>query len=176
MTEELDKTLGALKYAIQMEIDGKAYYLKASEQSSNDMGKKLLKSLAEEEDIHLKKFQQIYDALSRKQGWPAVEYHEDDGKALKTIFARESEKPGTIASGSTKELEAVQGAINMEVKSYDYYTAHGKKATGNTERAFFGALAAQERHHQLVLLDYYEYLKDPAAYFVEKEHHSLDGG
>ncbi|GAH21770.1 unnamed protein product, partial [marine sediment metagenome] len=28
----------------------------------------------------------------------------------------------------------------------------------------------------LVLLDYYEYLKDPAGWFVRKEHPSLDGG
>ena len=33
-----------------------------------------------------------------------------------------------------------------------------------------------EKEHQLVLLDYYEYLKDPAGWFVKKEHPSLDGG
>ena len=44
------------------------------------------------------------------------------------------------------------------------------------ERVFYQALSAQEKEHHLILLDYYEYLKDPAAWFVEKEHHSLDGG
>jgi hypothetical protein len=37
-------------------------------------------------------------------------------------------------------------------------------------------LAAQEGEHHLILLDYYEFLKDPAAWFVQKEHPSLDGG
>jgi hypothetical protein len=37
-------------------------------------------------------------------------------------------------------------------------------------------VAAEEREHHLILLDYYEYLKDPAGWFVKKEHPSLDGG
>ena len=41
MSTEQDKTLAALQYAIQMEIDGKEYYLKASEAASNETGKKL---------------------------------------------------------------------------------------------------------------------------------------
>ncbi|GAI26187.1 unnamed protein product, partial [marine sediment metagenome] len=41
---------------------------------------------------------------------------------------------------------------------------------------FYETLAAEEREHHLILLDYYEYLKDPAGWFVKKEHPSLDGG
>ena len=50
MVTEGDKTLKAVQTAIQMEIDGKEYYLKASQGSSNEMGKKLLQTLAAEEN------------------------------------------------------------------------------------------------------------------------------
>ena len=56
MVTEQDKTPEALQIAIQMEIDGKEYYLRASQESSNELGKKLLQSLAAEEDIHRQKF------------------------------------------------------------------------------------------------------------------------
>ena len=49
MTSEQDKTMEALQIAVQMEIDGKAFYLKASQESGNELGKQLLKKLAEEE-------------------------------------------------------------------------------------------------------------------------------
>jgi rubrerythrin len=52
MVTEQNKTLEALQIAIQMEIDGKEYYLKASQESSNELGKKLLQALAAEEDTH----------------------------------------------------------------------------------------------------------------------------
>ncbi len=59
METEQDKILEALQIAIQMEIDGKEYYLKASQESSSELGKKLLASLAAEEDIHRQKFEEI---------------------------------------------------------------------------------------------------------------------
>jgi len=37
-------------------------------------------------------------------------------------------------------------------------------------------VAAEEKEHYLILLDYYEFLKDPSGWFVGKEHPSLDGG
>ena len=52
MVTEQDKTLKALRTAIQMEIDGKEYYLKTSQTSSNKMGAKLLRSLSQAEDAH----------------------------------------------------------------------------------------------------------------------------
>ena len=52
MSSEQDVTLGALQTALQMEIDGKEFYLKASKASKNELGKQLLKKLAGEEDIH----------------------------------------------------------------------------------------------------------------------------
>ena len=39
MANEQDKTLKALETAIQMEIDGKEFYLEASESSGNELGK-----------------------------------------------------------------------------------------------------------------------------------------
>ena len=176
MVTEQDKTLQALQTAIQMEIDGKEYYLKASQESSSEMGKKLLKSLSAEEDVHRQKFEEIYKAIQNKQSWPKADYHADGGKALRTLFAQATEKLGTTARASASELESVQGAINMEVKSYDYYQEQRQRATYSTEKEFYEALATQERQHQLILLDYYEYLKDPASWFVKTEHPSLDGG
>ena len=55
MVTEQSETLKALKIALQMEIDGKKYYQKASQSSNNALGKELLQSLADEEDIHRKK-------------------------------------------------------------------------------------------------------------------------
>jgi rubrerythrin len=52
MVTEQNKTLEALQISIQLEIDGKKFYLKASQNSSSELGKKLLRALAGEEDVH----------------------------------------------------------------------------------------------------------------------------
>jgi len=176
MVTEQDKTLGALQIAIQMEIDGKEYYLKASRESSNELGKKLLKSLATEEDVHRQKFEEIYSALRSKKAWPETDFQPDRGKRLRTIFAIKIEEIGSKVKAPTTELEAVQTAMDMENKTYDFYKIQSKKATYGAERSFYDTVAAEEREHHRVLLDYYDYLKDPAGWFVEHEHPSLNGG
>ena len=74
------------------------------------------------------------------------------------------------------EMDALQTAMSMENKTYDFYRSQGKKATYDAEKEFYEALAVQEEEHHRVLLDYYEFLKDPEGYFVKTEHPSLDGG
>ena len=176
MVAEQDKTLKALQTAIQMEIDGKEYYLKASRESTNEMGKKLLQSLAAEEDIHQDKFTEIYNAIRTKKAWPVTDFQPDGGKTLRTIFANATEKTGSNIKAPATELDAVQTAMEMENKSYDFYENQAHNATSDAERGFFETVAAEEREHHIILLDYYEYLKDPAGWFTKKERPSLDGG
>ena len=176
MVTEQDKTLEALQIAIQMEIDGKEYYLKASRESSNELGKELLQSLAAEEDTHRQKFEEIYSALQNKKAWPETDFQPDRGKRLRTIFATATEEMGSYIKAPATELDAVQTAMDMENKTYDFYRNQGKNATYEAERDFYEIVAAEEREHHQVLLDYYEYLKDPAGWFVKKEHPSLNGG
>ncbi len=176
MTTEQDKTLRALQTAIQMEIDGKEFYLKASQTSHNELGKKLLKSLAAEEDLHRQTFEEIYNAISVKKDWPSTGFQPDHGQGLRTIFARALEEMDADIKAVPTELDAVQTAMALENKTYDFYKRQSEMATYNAERDFYEAVAAQEGEHHRILLDYYEFLKDPAAWFVQKEHPSLDGG
>ncbi len=176
MVTEQDKTLEALQTAIQMEIDGKEYYLKVSQESSNELGKKLLQSLAAEEGIHRQKFEEIYAAIRNKKAWPAIAPRPDVGEEMRTIFARATEGISPNFQAFATELDAIQIAMDMENKTYDFYMSQRGKANYDDERNLYQSLAAEEREHHLILLDYYEYLKDPAGYFVKKEHPSLDGG
>ena len=176
MVTEQDKTLDTLQIAIRMETDGKEYYLKTSRESNNELGKKLLESLATEEDIHRQKFEEIYNAIRSRKAWPVSDFQPDGGKRLRTIFAKTTEEMGSNIKSLTTELDAVQTAMSMENKTYDFYKSQGGSATYNAERDFYETLAAEEREHHLILLDYFEYLKDPAGWFVSKEHPSLDGG
>ncbi len=176
MVTEQDKTLEALQIAIPMEIEGKEYYLKASQESGNELGKKLLQSLATEEDVHRQKFEEIYNTIRSKKFWPTTDFQPDGGKRLRTVFAKVTEEISSNIRALATELDAIQTAMDMENKTYDFYKSQGGNATYDAERDFYQTLAAEEREHHLVLLDYYEYLKDPAGWFVKKEHPSLDGG
>jgi len=173
METEQDRTLAALQIAIQMEIDGKEFYLKASQESSNELGKKLLQSLASEEDIHRQTFEEIYNAIQSKESWPVTDFQPDGGKRLRTILARASE--AAKSSILTTELDVIQTAMDMENKTHNFYKDQSENAIHGAERDFYEVLAIEEREHYLILSDYYGYLKDPAGWFVSEEHR-LDAG
>lgn len=159
-----------------MEIDGKAYYLKISKSSDNQAGRELFRSLAAEEDIHRQKFEEIYDAIGSRKAWPKIGFEPARVKRLRTMFARAAERLGSGVTAPATELDALKTAMDMETRSYDLYKRRVKTAAYDAEREFYQALAGEEREHYLSLLDYYEYLKDPAGWFVTHEHPSLDGG
>jgi len=176
MTTEQDKTLAGLKLAIQTEIDGKQYYRKISQSSSNQLGRQLFQTLATEEDIHRQKFEGIYKAISREKAWPVTDFQPDGGKRLRTIFIITTEEIGANIEVPSTELDAVKTAIDIEIKSYELYKDRSQSAMYNAERDFYELVAAEEREHHLILLDYQEYLSNPAGWFVTKEHPSLDMG
>ena len=176
MPSEQQATLKALETALQMEIDGKAFYLKASEASKNKLGKDLFEKLAAEEDVHRTVFQGIYDSIKSKRGWPDLKYRGDGGQGLRTIFAVALEKMKSHTPALKEELDAVKTGMDLENKTLDFYNARSKKTALEAEKQLYEALAMQESEHHRVLLDYYEFLKNPASWYVQKEHTAFDGG
>jgi len=176
MTREQDTAAGALKTAIQMEIDGKEFYIKSSRASTNELGKKLLRKLADEEDMHRKVFEDIFKKISSQKGWPESKISFDGGRGLRTVFAAAIQAMAKDTKVIHTEITAIQTAMDMENKTYDFYKKRSSLATFAGEKDFYEEIAAQEKEHHRVLLDYFEFLKDPAAWYVQKEHPSIDGG
>ena len=90
-------------------------------------------------------------------------------------MAMATEELGTNTKAPETELNAIQTAMDMENKTLDFYEMQRENAVYATERDFYENLIVEEREHHSALLDYYEYLKDPADWFAKREHHSLDG-
>jgi rubrerythrin len=175
MQNEQARTIEILQLAVQMEVDGKEFYRKASRKSSNKLAKELFRQLANEEDVHRKKFEEIYKALRRGQNWPDVGSPSAKGREIKSLFAEATKALGRKFRIAESELEAIKTAIDMEIRSYNLYHSRSAESTLPVEKEYYKTLAGEERGHHLALLDSYEYLSDPAGWFTKKEHWSLDG-
>ncbi len=170
-----EKTIQALETALQMEIDGKEFYHKAGQASHNPLAKKLFQRLAEEEDVHIEKVNEIYEAIKSKASWPEKETTFKHERSLRSVFREAIEGMDREVKTSSSELEALKVAMNLEDKSYSFYRGRDEETASSAEKSFYQALTAEEREHYLTLLDSYEYLTDPQSWFTKKEHWSLDG-
>jgi rubrerythrin len=167
--------LAALKYALQMEIDGKQFYTIAAGESANRVGKDLYTWLAGQEGLHYKRFEEIYSAITAGKDWPVTRINSEKPVKLGTIFSKlinEAAKPaGTVAA----EIDSADKAVEMELKSRDYYSQRAEEASSDDERKFFKAVSAEEQGHYMALVDYKEYITDPVDWFTRTEHHLLEG-
>jgi rubrerythrin len=167
-------TQEALRLAIRMEIEGRKFYLEAVRHCGNEPGKKLFRSLAREENDHRRDFEKIYESLRNKYEWPVTEIVAKTTRRKLSYPAGLTPQTCPALPPAEGELEAVKTAIKMENESYDFYRKQTAHATYPGEKEFYEALSAAENVHRLALVDYLEFLSDPAAYFVNKEHPTLD--
>ena len=83
---------------------------------------------------------------------------------------------GPTVKATSTELDTIDKAMEMENMTEKFYSRRGGEAAYPAEKKLYTSLAAEERGHFLALVDYREYLIDPAGWFRKAEHHSLDGG
>jgi len=175
MKEELAKLVETVKFSIQMELDGKKFYIAAGKQSENRLGKELYSWLATQEDHHRAKFEAIYQSISEKKVLPVEHITLNKTSGIGTMFRKAIKIIGKTLKAQKTELEAVEKAIELEIKSRDYYKKQATGSRSDIVKEFLLAVSAEEQGHYLALIDYKEYMADPADWFTRTEHHLLDG-
>lgn len=173
MATEQEQLLAALKHAEQMEIDGKAYYLKMSQASVNQRGRELFQMLAVEEDVHREDFRKIYLAVSQGEDIPQHDFDAEDERKMKTLFSQAIEEVEREISAPATELEGIDIAIKMEQGGIDFYRQQAARAEFPNVRRFYSDLACEEERHKATLEDYRRYAVDPAGWLVNKTSPSL---
>ena len=172
--EAAQKALEILQSAMNMEKDGREFYLKAAQDSKSSMAKNLFDVLAKEELVHQEIIGEIYEALKSGNQWPEVRITPVHSQNSENIFSAALKDPQQQKAASD-DLEAVGIALNMEEKSFKLYSGRAKESDAPLEKEFYQALAHEEQKHIVSLRDPEEYLTDPEGWFMARQHITLDG-
>lgn len=163
----------ALKKAIEMEKEGKQFYLKSAEKVKSLLARKIFEELAREEDYHIKMINKVYENLktnnSLKDWITTTGASGDIEKVFKDSLVEK-------AKTSKNDINALRFALELEEKSTKYYEKLAGKAGNTFERRFYLALSYEERGHYLRIMDSIEYLSDPAGWHFVKQGAMVDGG
>jgi len=161
----------ALKKAIQMEEEGKQFYLKAAKEAKNLLVKRVFEQLAQEEDLHIKKINEVYHLLKEEKplGWITSV---GDSSRVQKVF---QECLMEQAKGAQDEIQALHFALAREEESIKYYENLAAQTDNNKEKRFYLTLSREERDHYLTILDSIEYLTDPVGWLQVHEKTGLEG-
>jgi rubrerythrin len=163
----------SLKKAIEMEEEGKKFYLQVAEKAKSLLAGRIFEELAKEEDLHIKKIKEVFNKLKEKKPLEKRITSVGDPEKMEKVF---KESLTEKAAASTDDLEALNFALEREDKSVRYYETLSQQTDDSLERRFYLTLSYEERGHYLRILDAIEYLTDPIGWFRIKEKSGLNGG
>lgn len=163
-----------LETAIQMEEDGKKFYETAAAKAQDPGTREVFNYLAQGEVYHIKRIKEIYQSLEKDPHWTESLCEFSPPHEGARIFS-EALAQGTMAAGSPTDLKAIDFALQMEQKSIDFYQRLARQAQDPRERRFLLSLVNEERGHYYFLVDYRNYLVDPADWYFIKEMGHVDG-
>ena len=190
------KTSEALGIAVQMEQEGRKYYLETAAKMTNSFAGRMFLSLAEDERRH----EQIFRQMALEEGIRPGELDEIDPegpiKRIRVIF-REVARDAAVPVAD--DIEALKVAMKMEEEAFRFYSQTAgelllsaphcvasaeqcrsglrRVATGSpTEREILEKIALEENEHFRILDDTLLYLTDPVKWNLKEEKPLIDGG
>jgi rubrerythrin len=165
----------AIEVAMENEAREQAFYLKHSERTKNPLGKKMFKTLSEEEQEHKERIQVLHQRLREQGRWPEDLPLEIGGTQVKEIFRSVVASVDRLPESDRNDLEAIQIAIEFENNGEIFYRRLAESAENSAERDFFNFLAQMEHEHLMSLRETLEYFQNPEGWYTAKERHGLDG-
>ena len=167
MNTGTDAAVIALNQAIELEIKGQRFYLKAAECTTNPKGAEMFRSLADDEVIHERILRRQLDALTQGEGWvPVLSTVEGlpEGVAevtadLAALIFPESEKvcEETLRPDESDQ-DALLFALQIENESFNLYRELAQTTEDPNGKRMYEYLASAERGHFEQLMLNYEHL------------------
>ena len=168
-----DSRMEALRQALKMEEDGKAYYEEALNRVENKLAKEVFGYLIKAEIKHVQKIKRLYASLEETGKWPDVVLTRDRGETVGNIFSEAMAELDERVKGSTTDIEALRIAVKLEDEGIKYYQSKADRTDDPFEKKFYHLLVREEGEHFISLLDTIEFLEDPQGYFSQLERGTL---
>ena len=159
MNTEANTALTALNQAIELEIEGQRFYLKAAERTSNPKGAEMFRSLAGDEVIHERILRRQLEALGEGKGWILPEgIAEVTSDLTAPLFPEGEEAFQKAVQPGDSELDALLFALQIENESFNLYRELAQTTDDPNGKRMYEYLADAERGHFEQLMLNYEHL------------------
>lgn len=151
---------GRAAAALQFKQNEHEVFRQLWRQAAGDLSRDIFRELTEAVRTQVSRLRQLAEP-------EPAELEEETAHALRQLIEQ--------AEAARGEAEAVRFGLELKRRACEFYTELAQAADNAFERLFYRGLADEERQSLLCLLECQEYLSDPPAYFILKEHATLEG-
>lgn len=161
MAAKSRKITEAINKALELEAEGKNFYLECAEKTRNSAGKTMFKYLAGEEEAHFEKIGKIYREEFNKE---FTEFKDRYGKNIPPSGIYPKKAPGANIDSKAGALDALNIGLLAEENSILLYIRLENMAQSDRLKKIFRRLAGEEQKHLLILRQAIETMTQTGAY------------
>ncbi|MBS4537617.1 ferritin family protein [Clostridium sp. D2Q-11] len=146
----MDNTLQILKYAMEMERQGKMFYLKYKDEIQNEKAKKVFANLAEVEEEHYNILKKHYDGLESNKNWSSTDLELSSGEEIfqKVLEEEKDKMTEENLDSNFSDMAIMRMAYLIENDFANYYRDAIKKADNEQAKNLLKTLAEWEDKHR----------------------------
>lgn len=159
--------MNVFDYAMQMELDGKAFYVQLADNAKAQGLRSIFLWLADDEQKHFETFRNL-----KAQGQPLSMVDSKTLEETKNVFAKLQASGETLAD-EAKNLEAYQYAMKVEAESAQLYQEAAERETDPSTQDILLRIAVEERKHLNILENIFDFVNEPTNSLVWSEFSNL---
>jgi len=154
-------------YAMQMELDGKAFYERLADAAEAQGLQSIFRWLAADEQKHYEIFQTM-----KAQGKEIAMVDSNTLEQTKNVFAQ-LQASGEVLAADARNLEAYQYAMKVEADSAQLYQEAAERETDPARSDVLQRIAVEERKHLNILENIFDFVNEPTQSLVWSEFSNL---
>ncbi len=165
MAEDVKAALSILEGAMEVELEGRQFYLKAAQATQDEKGQEMFATLADDEKKHYNLIKRQHTALASDGNWVgSPEIKPVDIDLEKPLFPRGREALEKAVTTKSSDWDALLSGLDVEIKSYDFYRRAASEIGNPLGKQMLEFLAGQDESHFNVLMMRYVALFGPAGW------------
>ena len=163
--------MSVFEHAMQMEKDGRDFYLATSEKTDNPMLKKILLQMADDENKHYALFKALRDGMD-------ASYDEASSTSIlssvKNVFTEMKESGEDFTFDDEAQTVWAQ-AREVEKKAEEFYRAKAEEVDKENEKIALIRIADEEHKHWVTLDNVIQFLDKPKSWLEDAEWSDIEG-
>ncbi|UCC45267.1 MAG: ferritin family protein [Candidatus Zixiibacteriota bacterium] len=160
--------MNIVKFAMQMELDGKAFYQQAAAAAVQPELRDILLYLADEEQRHFMFFKKLSEG-DTSAAQEELTNKDASLKDTKNVFVQLTEN-GTETSFGDDARSTWEEALRIEEKAVKMYSEEALKESDPHRRALLERIADEERNHVYLIDSVLSFMTDPESFADSKKY------
>ena len=162
--------MNILDFAMQMELDGKAFYEAGAAKMTEPELKKILLTLAEEEDKHYRFFKKLKN-LGTEPARLELTKVPTTFAANRNLFQKMADRKGKPLGADVRAVW--QEALKIEEKSEQFYREESAKESDSGRRHLLELVADEEKTHIYLIDNMLSFMSDPKTFLDSTQYKSF---